>query len=132
MAEDIAAAMPSEISVAGFDARIFKLPALTKYHQCGDVGHRATDSKCPGKAPAEIAATVEPIRGGHHPLSNLHTCPKGCTLPDSHYDCPTAKHHYQFKHLQFHRELEQTYHVLEANTGFQAMKVLPEEKVKPD
>ena len=135
MAEDVAAAMPIVMTIAGFDAQIFKLPALTKCHRCGEVGHRSNDVKCLGRAPEAIAATVEPIRGGHHPLSNLYVCPEGCTLPDGQYDFPSAEHHYQFKYLHYHGKLEESYLVLEADIGLQARKiahsVLPEEDVKP-
>ncbi len=47
----------------------------------------------------------------------------------------SAEHHYQFKRLQHHGKLEESYQVLEADTGFQVMKiaqeVLPDDKVKP-
>ena len=134
--EDVATAMPGETTIAGFSARIFKPLALTKYCHCGEVGHKVSDLVCPGRAPSEVAAIVEPIRGGRHPLSNLHACPEGCLLPDGQYDFPTAEHHYQFKWLHFHNKLDESYRVLEAETGFQVMKiahqVLPDDLTKPE
>ncbi len=62
--EDVAAALPAEMTIVGFDAQIFKPPTMTKCKRCGEVGHRANDMRCPGRAPEAIAATVEPIRGG--------------------------------------------------------------------
>ena len=46
------------------------------------------------------------------------------------------EHHYQFKQLSFHGKLDESYRVLEAETGFQAMKiaqqVLPDDLTKPE
>ncbi len=117
------------------EAQILKPKALATCKRCSNVGHFASDKTCPAKVPLEIAVTVEPFRGGMNPLSNLHMCPEGCQIPDGHHNFPTSEHHYQFKWLHHHGMIDESYRVLEVDSGYEAMKlahqVLPEEKVEP-
>ena len=63
------------------------------------------------------------MRGGKHPLSNLHNCPEGCVIKDGQYDFNSSEQHYQFGRLYFHGKVDESYHVLEVDMGFQAMKI---------
>ena len=99
------------------------------------MGHYASDPDCPARAPEAIAATVKPFHGSANPLSNLHECPEGCIIPDGNHDFSSSEQHYQFKRLRHHRLIDESYQVLEADSGFDAMKlvhrVLPEDDVQP-
>ncbi len=59
-------------------------------------------------------------------MSNLHACPEGCVI--------LAEHHYQFNRLQFHGMNDESYQVLDSDTGFDAMKlaqdVLPDQQTQ--
>ncbi len=122
--------------VCNVEARVFKPKAMIKCKCCGDIGPLTGDSKCVARAPPKIAASIEPFRGEMNPLSNLHICAEGCQIPDGSYDFPSSEHHYQFKRLHAHGLVDESYWVLEADTGYDAMKIaqctLPEEDVKPE
>ena len=130
--EEVAASMPEILDVGEYVARVFKPLVMMKCRHCGEPGHKASSPSCTALAPEAIAGTIETVRGGKNPLSNLHTCPEGCLLQDGQYDFPSAKHHYQFKRLRFHRKLDDSYCILEVESGFQAMKIahesLPQEE----
>ena len=118
--------MPEMLDVGEYVARVFKPLVLMKCRHCGEPGHKASSPSCMALAPKAIAGTMETVRGGINPLSNVHTCPEGCLLPDGQHDFPSAEHHYQFKRLRFHGKLDDSYHILEVESGFQAMKIAHE------
>ena len=91
-----------------YQARIFKPIALTKCRQCQGIGHRHQDPTCPGTALTELAKNVQIIRGGRNPLSNLHGCPKGCTLNVDGENYVSSEHLYQVHRLCFHDKHEAT------------------------
>ncbi len=66
---------------------------------------------------------------------NLHECPEGCIIPDSNHDFSSSEQYYQFKRLRHHGLIDKSYRVLEADSGFDAMKlvhcILPEDDVQP-
>ncbi len=134
--EGVVSTLPDTIMVAGMPARLFKPRAMATCKRCKQTGHIARDSQCPAKAPAAMAESIEPFRGSANPLSNLHSCPEGCVIPDGQHDFPSAEQYYQFKRLCFHSLFDKSYRVLEANNGFEAMKLaheaLPDDKVKAE
>ena len=75
---------------------------------------------------------LELVHGGKHLLSNLPNCPEGCEIKDSHYDYGSSEQHYQFGLLHSHGKDDAAFYVLEADSGFQAMKIaeqaLPKEE----
>ncbi len=90
---------------------------------CHEVGHKASDKNCPALAPAGLQDDLELIYGGKHPLSNLHNCPDGCEIKDGQYDYGSSEQHYQFGRLCSHSKDDVAFCVLEADSGFQAMKI---------
>ncbi len=63
------------------------------------------------------------MHGGKNPLSNLHNCEEGCCIQDGQHDFSSSEQHYQFGQLHFHGKIDDSYRVLEVDTGFQAMKI---------
>ncbi len=54
-------AFPETINVGKHVGHIFKPPALMKCRHCGEVGHKASNTMCPGHAPVELQDSVEII-----------------------------------------------------------------------
>ena len=133
--EHLVAGLPDRITIVETEARVIKPKALATCKHCTGTGHYASDLDCPARAPEAIAATVKPFCGGKNPLSNLHECPEGCITPDGNHDFSSSEQHYQFKRLRHHGLINESYWVLEADSGFDAMKlehhVLPEDDVQP-
>ncbi len=107
--EHDAECFPDTVDIGDVQAQVFKPRALAKCKRCGNTGHFARDPACVARAPAELAASVEPFRGAMNPLSNLHMCPEGCKIPDSSYDFPLSEHHYQFNRLRHHGLVNESY-----------------------
>ena len=107
--EEVAATMPEMLDVGEYITRIFKPPAMMHCRHCGEPGHKASSLACMALAPKMIENTVEIIRGGKNPLSNLHSCPEGCEIQDGQHNFPSAEHHFQFKYLRFYGKLDDSY-----------------------
>ena len=95
-----------------------------------------SDPKCVARAPVAMTESVEAFHGEANPLSNLHCCPEGCTIPDGQHDFPSVEHHYQFSHLHYYDMDAESFHILEAPSGLEVMKIahyaLPHDQEKLD
>ncbi len=103
---------------------------------CQEAGHKAVDMACPSRAPDGLQVNLEIVRGGKNPLSNLHNCEDGCLIQDGQYDFSLSEQHYQFNCLRSHGKIDDSYQILEVDSGFQAMKIaettLPKDEEKPE
>ncbi len=70
--------VPQTFSCRAFVARVIKPAKFQTCHRCGQVGHKASSVDCPGLAPLDVQASIQPFKGGHNELSNLHMCSEGC------------------------------------------------------
>ncbi len=119
--EAVVGKIPMSVKVGEYKARVFRPAALMQCVTCDQMGHKALDSQCLALAPQDIMDMVETFRGGKNPLSNLHNCPEGCGFNDGQHEFHSSEQHYQFQWLRHYGKVEESYTVLESESGVEAM-----------